>query len=109
MAAADLLQFVLALAFVLSLIVVAALVARRFGLGGALPRSSGRRRLAIVEVLPLDGRRRLVLLRRDAAEHLVILGAGGETVVETGIAGSARFDETLDAVRAAAKAEGGRR
>jgi hypothetical protein len=32
-----------------------------------------------------QGRRRLVLLRRDDVEHLVILSPTGETVVETGI------------------------
>jgi len=100
MGLADLLQFALALAFVLALIGLAAVAARRFGLGGALPRAAGRRRLAIVEVLPLDGRRRLVLLRRDGAEQLVILGANGETGIEAGIAAPARFDATLEAIQA---------
>ena len=41
--------------------------------------------LRIVEVLPLDTRRKAVLLARDNVQHLVILGANGEIVVETGI------------------------
>jgi flagellar protein FliO/FliZ len=80
------LQFAAALIFVLALIGVAAFAARRLGLGHAALPTGRRRRLAIVEVLPLDGRRRLVLLRRDAVEHLVILGPSSETVVESVIA-----------------------
>ena len=79
-------QFLLALLFVLALIGVIALVARRLGLGGPAPVRRADRRLALVESLPIDGRRRLVLVRRDNTEHLLLLGAGSERVVETGIA-----------------------
>ncbi|MDH3919588.1 MAG: flagellar biosynthetic protein FliO [Rhodospirillales bacterium] len=80
-------KFVLALVFVLGLIGALAWAARRFGLGGKLTHNTGRaRRLAVVEVMPLDARRKLVLLRRDAAEHLVLLGAGPDLLVESGIA-----------------------
>lgn len=79
-------QFVLALAAVLALIFALAWVARRLGLGGRLAAVGGkRRRLAIVEVMPLDAKRRLVLLRRDGAEHLVLLGLGGDVVIERAI------------------------
>lgn len=89
MDAASYLQFAASLVFVLALIGAAAFVARRVGLGGIVARRpDSRRRLALVEVLPLDGRRRLVLLRCDAREHLVILGPNGETVVDA-TAGSA--------------------
>jgi flagellar protein FliO/FliZ len=44
------------------------------------------KRLSIVEVSPVDAKRRLVLVRRDGVEHLVLLGATNETVIETGIA-----------------------
>ena len=80
-------KFVLALAFVLSLIGLLAAAARRWGLG--LPQAQLKRgqqkRLATVEVSALDTKRRLVLVRRDDVEHLIILGPDGETVVETGI------------------------
>jgi flagellar protein FliO/FliZ len=89
------LQFVLALVFVLALIGVAAIVARRLGLGHAAGPAGRRRRLSIEEVLPLDGKRRLVLLRRDAIEHLVILGPASETVVKHGIAGTSTFGAVL--------------
>ncbi len=41
------------------------------------------RRLALVESLDLDAHRRLVILRRDAVEHLVIVGGPSDIVVET--------------------------
>jgi flagellar protein FliO/FliZ len=80
-------RFVLALLFVLALIGVVAWLARKAGLGTRVVRPKGMaRRLSIVEVSPVDAKRRLVLVRRDGVEHLVLLGATGETVIETGIA-----------------------
>ncbi len=81
------LRFLLALVFVLGLIGLATTVMRRMGLGfpvGALKRS-GDRRLSVVETAPLDGRRRLVLIRRDDTEHLIVLGPSSELVIESGI------------------------
>jgi flagellar protein FliO/FliZ len=89
------LQFALALLFVLALIGAVALVARRLGLGHAARPAGRRRRLSVEEVLPLDGKRRLVLLRRDSVEHLVILGPSSETVVERGIAQDSAFGAAL--------------
>lgn len=86
---ADYGQFVLALLFVLGLIGGAALLARRFGLASTVRPQSGRRRLAVVESMALDGKRRLLLVRRDNVEHLLILGPSTETVVEPGICPSA--------------------
>ena len=95
-------RFVLALIAVIALIFAAAWVARRLGLGGRLVAVGGkRRRLAIVEVLPLDGKRRLVLLRRDGAEHRVLLGIAGDLVIEGGIgaaAGPNGFAQALEGV-----------
>ena len=76
-------RFVAALIFVLALIVAIAWLMRRFGMGGPRGTPIGRkRRLAVVDVLVLDARRRLVLVSRDGVEHLLLLGAQGETVVE---------------------------
>lgn len=81
------LRFMLAFILVLALIGAAATIARRFGFGYRLPTKGGRRRrrLNIVEVMPLDARRRLVLFRRDGVEHLILVGAQADLVVETGI------------------------
>lgn len=84
-------QFALALAFVLSLIGGLAVVARRLGWGHAV-RSPRNRRLALVEVMAVDARRRLVLVRRDRVEHLLLIGPTGEQVVETGIVAAGVLD-----------------
>lgn len=80
-------RFLLALVFVIGLIGLLAAVARRMGLGfPATAMKGGKdRRLSVVEAAPLDGRRRLVLIRRDDVEHLVMVGPSSELVIETGI------------------------
>ncbi len=79
-------RFGLALIFVLALIGVLAVAARRFGLGFPTTARKGKEgRLSVVEVLSVDAKRRLVLFRHDAKEHLVLLSAAGDVVIETGI------------------------
>ncbi|HET6520047.1 MAG TPA: flagellar biosynthetic protein FliO [Geminicoccaceae bacterium] len=78
----DYLRFLAALFFVLGLISLLAWLVRRSRPGG-IGAASGRR-LAVVETLPLDARRRLVLVRRDGTVHLLLLGADRELVVEAG-------------------------
>jgi flagellar protein FliO/FliZ len=82
----DYLQFFFALVFVLALIALVALIARKMGFGYRLP-SRGRktRRLEVVEMIPLDARRRLVLVRRDAAEYLVLLGINSDLLLDGAI------------------------
>jgi flagellar protein FliO/FliZ len=80
-------KFLLALAFVLGLIGVMAWGARRFGfLRGTMRAANGQRRVEIVEIVPIDSKRKLMLVRRDQTEHLLLLGTTGDLVVETGIA-----------------------
>lgn len=81
----EFLQAIGALIFVIGLMIILALLAKKFGLAGALPSNSNSKRLSVVESIPLDTRRRAVILKRDDVEHLVILGAQNEIVVETGI------------------------
>lgn len=100
MALGNYFQFVLALAFVLALILAAAWAFRKFGRGGIkAPRRGlgGQRRLGVVEAIAVDTRRRLVLVRRDNREHLLLLGPQGETVVETGIPIPSESDEASEA------------
>lgn len=79
------LRFIAALVFVLALLAGCAWLARRFGfLPQVAARRGARKRLEILEILPLDARRRMVLIRRDDVEHLLLVGEG-ETVVERGI------------------------
>lgn len=42
-------------------------------------------RLAVVDQIPIDEARRLVLIQRDDVQHLVILGGGSDFLVESGI------------------------
>jgi flagellar protein FliO/FliZ len=76
-------RFLAALVLVLGLIGACAWAARRFGFGGSLPITRGAAaRLSVVEVKVLDSRRKLVLLRRDAAEHLILLGPNQDFLIE---------------------------
>lgn len=54
------------------------------------PRMSGRRgqRLGISEYHEIDKSRRLVLIRRDNVEHLIMIGGPQDVVVESGITAS---------------------
>jgi flagellar protein FliO/FliZ len=85
----DYIRFAAALIFVLALLGAAAFALRASGLmpSAAVPRfrRNTQRRLAVVETLYLDPKRRLVLISRDGVEHLIVLGAAGETVVESGV------------------------
>lgn len=83
-------RFSLALVFVIALFFVVALVLRRFGLGGVAATPRRHRRVSVVEVAPLDAKRRLVLVRRDEVEHLLLLSTSGDQVVEAGIRGGFR-------------------
>ncbi|PKR55949.1 FliO/MopB family protein [Thalassospira marina] len=78
-------RFIAALVFVLALIGVIALLARRFVPGARTVNRGKKRRLALIEVLPLDAKRRLVLVRRDDTEHLIVLSPNGDVVVERNI------------------------
>jgi len=68
-----------ALIATLTLIVGAAYAARRLGM--LQPGGQGPRRLKISESLMIDPRRRLVIVRCDGREHLLLLGPGGDVVV----------------------------
>lgn len=82
----DLLRMVAALAMVLGLAVFGVWALRRWG-GKLIPMGAAPqlRRLAISEQLAIDPRRRLLLVRRDGVEHLILLTGDGASVVETGI------------------------
>ncbi len=51
------------------------------------PRLLGRRgqRLGVIEYREIDRSRRLVLVRRDQTEHLLLIGGHTDVVVETGV------------------------
>ena len=73
-----------ALIFVLGLMGGLTLILKKLGLSGALPVKSGDKRLKVIEVLPLDGRRKIAIIQRDDKQHLILLGGNTETVIESG-------------------------
>ncbi|TXG83899.1 MAG: hypothetical protein E6R12_06120 [Sphingomonadales bacterium] len=86
MTALDYFRFVGALLLVLGLMVGMAYALRRWGgkltgLAGGQPGVAPR--LTVLETRFLDPRHKLVLIRRDAAEHLLLIGPGVATAVET--------------------------
>ena len=80
-------RFVVAFVIVLALIGLTFWLIRRFGgtrVGNGAQK--GRQpRLAVIDAAPVDGRRRLVLIRRDNVEHLLMLGGPSDFVVEQNI------------------------
>jgi flagellar protein FliO/FliZ len=80
-------QFFLAFIVVLGLIGIAAWLVRRLGAGrlGGVGMRGRQPRLAVVDYASVDGRRRLILVRRDNVEHLVMIGGPSDIVVESNI------------------------
>jgi flagellar protein FliO/FliZ len=69
------------------LIALAAWLVRRFA-GNKIGNSANRGRmprLAVIDAAAVDGRRRLVLVRRDNVEHLLMIGGPTDLVVELNI------------------------
>jgi flagellar protein FliO/FliZ len=59
---------------------------RRFGSGRLGAATRGRQpRLAVIDYASVDGRRRLILVRRDNVEHLLMIGGPTDVVVEPNI------------------------
>ena len=81
------LTFFFAFVAVLALIGLAAWLVRRFA-GNRLGTNTNRGRmprLAVIDAAAVDGRRRLVLVRRDNVEHLLMIGGPTDIVVEPNI------------------------
>jgi len=79
--------FFFAFVAVLALIGGAAWLVRRFANNrlGANTSRGRMPRLAVIDAAAVDGRRRLVLVRRDNIEHLIMIGGPADVVVETNI------------------------
>ena len=79
--------FIFVFVAVLALIGVAAWLVRRFATSrlGANTNRGRMPRLAVIDAAAVDGRRRLVLVRRDNVEHLLMIGGPTDIVVEPNI------------------------
>lgn len=88
------LRFGLALLFVLGLICACSWFGKRMGLA---PRStSGKgagQRLTIIEVRAVDAKRKLLLVRRDHVEHLILLNGDRDLLIEGGIESASAHTE----------------
>ena len=85
-------QMPLALKFFMIFLAILAVIAgiawalRRFGSGRLGVATRGRQpRLAVIDYATVDSRRRLILVRRDNVEHLLMIGGPGDVVVEPNI------------------------
>ena len=76
------LQYLVVAAIVLAVLFVLTLVFRALAGRSRAVESS---RLGVSEYLDVDKQRRLVLVRRDDVEHLVLIGGGQDVVVESTI------------------------
>lgn len=87
-------QYLIVAAVVLAVLFVITLAFRALAGRGNGAESS---RLGVSETLDIDKNRRLVLVRRDEVEHLVLIGGGHDLVVEAEIRPGMRRREEVPA------------
>jgi flagellar protein FliO/FliZ len=82
----QLIRLIVALALVLGLMGGLSFFLKKLGLV-TIPvvKKGDARRIKLIESLPLDTRRRAVILECDAKQYFVILGPNGETVIDSEI------------------------
>lgn len=98
-------------AWVSAIVVVALLlyafsrIARRYSAGTYVAGGRNRKtRLAVMDAAAIDGHRRLVLVRRDDVEHLILIGGPTDVVVEQHIRATPRRGAPQEAERPAGPA-----
>ena len=93
----DLFFYIAAFVFVIALIVLGAwlwrsMLERGISLpGNSLFSGAAEKRIGAIETASIDSRRKLVLIRRDGVEHLIMTGGPVDVVIETGIERSAAY------------------
>ncbi len=96
MVSTNYLRFVLALLLVLGLIALFAWLAKRFRIGSFPGGAINSGRLQVIESLAIDARQRLVIVRRDSREHLLLLSPETGTLIEADIERSGGHGKTPD-------------
>jgi flagellar protein FliO/FliZ len=88
----DIVYYLLVVVFLAVVVILGAFVVRAYMRGthpahavSALFGPGPPRRLDVVEHATIDARRRLLLIRRDDIEHLIMTGGPVDVVIETGI------------------------
>ena len=89
--------------FVVARLALAVWAFKSFVLGGGKGSGAGflrhrDRRLGVVETTVVEGRRKLLLVRRDDVEHLIMIGGPVDMVIETGIQGRRHLEPPLEDV-----------
>ncbi|HEY4113954.1 MAG TPA: flagellar biosynthetic protein FliO [Rhizomicrobium sp.] len=97
----DFARYIGALLLVLGLLGCAWLAARRFGLPGIVQAQSVKR-LSIAETLMVGPRHKILLVKRDGTEHLILMGPQGASVIESGIVAPVAASPSSNPVPAAA-------
>jgi hypothetical protein len=78
--------YIISIALLIALASLAFWIMRQsLGTGGMMFFQAKHKRLGLVESTSVDGRRRLLLVRRDNVEHLILTGGPVDVLVETGI------------------------
>ncbi len=99
--AANIVGFILIFAIILGGIFVVLSIIRRFG-GGTFAtngRTGRQPRLSVMDAAAVDSRRKLVLIRRDDVEHLLLIGGPTDVVVEQNIVMESRANARSQASR----------
>lgn len=83
----DLFRALGSLGIVIALIALILLGVRKSGIAlpGVRRNANTEPRLSLEDVLPIDQRRKLILVRRDEVAHLILIGTNTELVIESGI------------------------
>ena len=102
----EVLSWLLFIIFIAALLVVGGLLLRGYlntgsptgalkdALSGNFFGPKAPKRLEVTDQANVDGRRKLLLIRRDGVEHLIMTGGPVDVVIETGI----RVDETRSGI-----------
>ncbi len=104
----ELLSWLFFFVFIAALIVVGGLLIRGYMATGSVTGSINStffgprpvKRLEVMDHASVDGRRRLVLVRRDNVEHLIMIGGPVDVVVETGIGETTKAKPSGEVVEA---------
>jgi hypothetical protein len=97
-------RYVGAFLVVLALLLVAIWLMRRLGTGRPVTMTRGRQpRLAVIDAATVDGRRRLVLIRRDNVEPLLLIGGPTDLVIEQNIMRAVPVAASREAARPGAE------
>jgi len=78
-----LLRAALGLLFVISLIGLLAVLVKKFGIMMPAVRKPDNKRISVEEISMVDPRRRLILVRCDQREHLILLGMSNDLLIES--------------------------